>query len=107
MEALRWCEQRPVPGMPAEAAAEEPQQPVEGDDPLCLRLHPPDGSSGICESADRGFARRSPAAESTAENYSSQGDPERVLSTRPSPMTWAKTFSDRPAASSQRGIGFF
>jgi hypothetical protein len=55
----------------------------------------------------RGPARRLVAVESTAEKYSSQRDPDRALSTLSSRLTSRMTFSDRSAASSQRGRSVF
>jgi hypothetical protein len=57
-------------------------------------------SSGSCQHKQ---ASSSPA-ESTAEKYSSQRDPERALSTASSALTSAKTFRPLPAASSQPGV---
>jgi hypothetical protein len=63
------------------------------------------GNSRTCKSADRGLARRSlAAAVSTAEKHSSQGDPERALSTSSSPVTSAVTFNDRHAAVRNEGV---
>jgi hypothetical protein len=72
---------------------------VEGDNDLsCLGLQLSTAAVAFVNqlTADSSPGRSPAAAESTAEMYSSQSDPERALSTPSSPVTSAETFTRLP-----------